>query len=261
MKKDIFRKTKGDKCGVKAEVCPDHGEELKILCRTCNNKIVCLECLVTKHSNHRYKKLADCYNEHIKEIKKKLADIFDRTTQLKIANEHFRNYEAQMLQQDKVLKMDIVTRYQKLADKLEEEKQSLLAKVNDKMQPKVNQVKQYRRNATSMIDHLCKAYTNIETCTKTWSKSKLVLNKKQLLSLHVPDMEEIRPILSRAQQVLKSPVDTNMKFQPQPIKDETMRVGKMQPQLKPSILNIPWFDTFAVKVLLFICIAYLILIN
>lgn len=259
LKQDILKR-KRDKGGVhKAELCPHHGRELKIICKTCNNKVVCFECLKTKHREHKYMKLADYYNEHIVAIKEKLANICNQIARLQIAKQHLGEYEKEVLQYGKVLRKDINTHYRELADTLEYQKESLLDTVYDEVQSKVKKVKNYRRNATNILEHLYEVHTNLETYMKTWSKSKLIPDRKQIMSLR--DVEEIKLTLSRAQRLLLSPTDMNIMFEPQPITDETMKFGEIvstiQPQWKLDEENICWYMFGLVCAMFFLFCLYI----
>lgn len=209
-----------------AELCPDHGEELKVHCTTCN-KIICFECLANKHHNHRYKKLADYYNERKCKIEEKITDLGTEITKLLHANHHLEEFEKQLWQNGEVLKIDIVTRFEEVATKLNDHKDHLLALVDEEVQSKVYRVEQYRRSASEVIQRMSAAKNNLESHTRTWSRSRLIPNDKQLANLS--EVENIKPILSIARKIFKSPAyNINMKFEGLPIKDETMKFGQIQ---------------------------------
>ena len=165
-----------------AEQCQRHEEDLKIFCLSCHEPI-CLECLMDDHKDHAYQRISETYQKHKEEVISELAILEEKIDEIEIGLASIQIAEQSIEDSGKLVKADINQHAEELISKLNENRKQLIEIVDNTVALKVELYRQQKQIIQSKVMHLIDIKDHVDESLKSWSKSKLVLNKTDLLTM------------------------------------------------------------------------------
>ena len=203
--------------------CPQHNEDLKIICVKCE-EIICLECLTDNHKDHGFKKIIESYDEHKKQIDHKLVTAYERIRELETMNNQIQQVKDNLTCNGKIILIDINTRAAQLIDKIQETRKELTDRVNEEMDGKMKHLENIAEISSHDVIKLKNVIQEIEQCMNEWTRIKIVLKTKKLLSLVTNTDTNTKVVRCNRIERLSQ---LNVLFKSLPIKDERMKFGQV----------------------------------
>ena len=162
--------------------CSKHKDEpLKLYCSDCH-KLVCRDCIVIDHKDHKYAFIVDAAPLCKAEMKEKAESVRKISDSLKAAVKSLEESKKKLLDQGTSTERAIDDALDKVVDKVTEKRKKLKAKASEMVSEAVEKVSEQKKNAELAVGE-------VESLLEFMSRTLEMATDQELLSLkkHISD--------------------------------------------------------------------------
>ena len=177
---------------------PSHDEPLKIYCETCDS-VICRDCTVRTHKDHKYDLISASYTKHCEELKHSLNPVKKKIEALKKVLSALAEREDEVRERGEGVLKEIHEMVEEMMNVLRESERKLseeAKRVTDaKLEVLSGQVKS-AQISLSLLEHI---EDYVEQSLKTSTPQQVLRSKKQMMecmnevTIHDYNVEELHP--------------------------------------------------------------------
>ena len=211
----------------KSLVCSEHDYELKHYCESCD-KLVCLYCTVKDHKDHNHDIVKNVASKHRQELKKITAPVEEMIRGLSDTHDDVVKMRKKIRQQGNEINMKIDQHYDRVFQKLMEQREELKQQVRDT-------VSQKEKAVTTQLEEVECAQAEVLS-VKELNDAVEKSSDQEILSVKKQVVDRIQQITDKYKKVNLPPVQqATMKFFP--AKRALPQCGKLCSTAKPDPRN------------------------
>ena len=161
--------------------CSEHKDEaLKLYCSDCH-KLVCCNCIVVDHKDHRYALVVDAAPLCKAEVKKKAESVRKISDSLKAAVKSLEESKKKLLDQGTTTERAIDDALDKMVAKMTEKRRELKAKASEMVSEAVKKVSEQEKNAGLAVGEVESLLEFMSHSLETTTDQELLSLTKQML--------------------------------------------------------------------------------
>ena len=173
------------------ETCSDHGKPLELFCETCET-VICLNCLVRTHKDHKYELVTDCYPKHYQKLEESLKPIKGKMEALDQVLSFITKGEAEIREEEEEVLQEIQSKMEEMINALRQSERKLTEQVKRVSNARLQVLAEQRQSAKSSLKVLKDIEDYVEQSLKTGTHQQVLSSKKQMMEC----MSEVAPGIS-----------------------------------------------------------------
>lgn len=160
-------------------ICDDHQKECTIFCETCK-KLICHECMIKSHREHRYNLAADSAKQHKDTMEKKLNDICGVPEQLHQAITKLDALTSGLSGMGKAVNKEIKVTFTRLESDMVKRKDTLLAQASSVTDSKVKLLQDQKKNLMEVQEKVTLCQEFVEQTIEKGHNSEFFVLEEQM---------------------------------------------------------------------------------
>ena len=161
--------------------CPIHDESMKIFCFDCN-RLICRDCIVIDHANHKYDFVKVAAPETKKQLAEHLGPLKEVQTNLSKATEVVQVTKSEIVAQGKSVAENIEQSFQELHEILEQHKNRLLVEATKTVEEKASQLSTQQKGLNTASAVIQSLVDFVEQNLENATDEEFMTIHKQILS-------------------------------------------------------------------------------
>ena len=230
--------------------CTDHDKPLEIWCETCD-EIICVNCAVREHKNHRYDMITDIYSKQRGKIEISLIPVKKKVETLKIALSTLEERKAKIEEKGEEVTEEIHEMVEEMITALRNSERKLTSqakRVTDaKVQALSNQIES-AKTSLSLLHDVCRY---VEQSLETGTPQQVLSSKKQMMDrmsevnaqINVKELQPIENadlrlmVKSKVIESLHNIWDIETSYSPQTIQQCKVKIDQLEHQMKEKMIS------------------------
>ena len=161
--------------------CPIHDELMKIFCFDCN-RLICRDCIVIDHANHKYDFVKVAAPETKKQLTEHLESLKEVQVNVSKATEVVQVTKSEIVAQEKSVAENIEQSFQELHEILEQHKNRLLVEATKTVEEKASQLSTQQKSLNTASAVIQSLVDFVEQNLENATDEELMTIHKQILS-------------------------------------------------------------------------------
>ena len=161
--------------------CPIHDELMKIFCFDCN-RLICRDCIVIDHANHKYDFVKVAAPETKKQLAEHLGPLKEVQANLSKATEVVQVTKSEIVAQGKSVAENIEQSFQELHEILEQHKNRLLMEATKTVEEKASQLSTQQKGLNTSLAVIQSLVDFVEQNLENATDEEFMTIHKQILS-------------------------------------------------------------------------------
>ena len=231
--------------------CMDHNKPLEIWCESCD-EIICVNCAVREHKNHRYDIITDVYPKQRGKIEVSLIPVKKNVEMIKIAMSTLEERKAKIEEKGEEVEQEIHEMVEEMVTALRNSEKKLTSQAKRiteaKVQVLTNQIES-AKNSLSLLDDVCKY---VEQSLKTGTPQQVLSSKKQMMDRMSEvnaqiNVEELQPIenadlrlvvaQSKIMESLQNIWNIESSYSPQTLQQCKVKIDQLEHHIKEKEIS------------------------
>ena len=174
--------------------CEVHKDSLRVYCETCQD-LICRDCTVSLHQNHKYKLIAECYPDHQQEIEANLTTVKDKVADINTAVTNLITREREVTTQGEEVKNEIHTQAQLIINLVQRSERQLVQQVDTAVQQKTQLLAKQREEAETILNQLKVCEEFVEQSLKVGSQQQVLREKQNMIQIMTIVNQDVNPVV------------------------------------------------------------------
>ena len=163
-------------------VCTEHNEPLKIFCESCQ-KLICHDCTVKKHKDHKFDLVTDTYRQRKIAIDQScLRPLKEEYDRLVAAQKILTSNRNEIPCNAQATNDEIWQAINQIKNRLDEKGKTLTQKVDSAAQYKVEVFDQQLKEVDTALDQVAECRDHVDQCVNVGSPQQVLLTTPQIMS-------------------------------------------------------------------------------